>query len=254
MKNFEVLTSVWGEVKKTPSWDIAILPWGATEPHNGHLPYGTDVLSTRAISLDVAEKVSDRGVNLMVLPFVPFGSQNPGQSQLPFCLHTSQHTQFCILTDIVKSLRRQGINKLLIINGHGGNGFKGMIRDLCQEYPDFTVISSNWFDFIPNSLAFEEKVDDHAGEQETSVIMHYYPELVKMEYASDGTPHPFAVQGLNEKVAWIPRNWSKATYDTGIGNPSKASAEKGRKYAEAVVAKYVDLVEGLVKTGPDKYL
>lgn len=239
---FDITTAKWGDVQKITKYELAILPWGATEPHNGQLPYCTDVLSSQAIAFEVASGAKEKGVNIMVLPGVPFGSQNPGQNDLPFCIHTSQSTQAAILHDIVSSLNHQGIKKLLIINGHGGNSFKGFIRDLAVEYPDFLIASSEWFTFIPRKDYFEAVVDDHAGEQETSVMMHYYPELVKMEYASNGATKPFAVDGLNHKVAWVPRNWTEVSTNTGIGNPSKSTAEKGKAYAEAVVEKYVQLV------------
>ena len=154
----------------------------------------------------------------------------------------SQSTQAAILNDIVRSLDHQGIRKLLIINGHGGNSFKGFIRDLAMERPDFLIASSDWFSFIPRKDYFDAVVDDHAGEQETSVMMHYYPELVKMEYAGEGNARKFNIEGLNRKVAWIPRNWSKVTSDTGVGDPSASTPEKGDAYAKAVVGEYVKLV------------
>jgi len=235
----------YGDIKKIGSFDIAILPWGATEPHNGHLPYGTDVLTSTAIGCEVAEIVAGHNVNAMVLPCVPFGSQNPGQTGLPFCLHTSQGTQLAILRDIVYSLDRQGICKLLIINGHGGNSFKGFIRDLAVEKPDFLIVVTNWYDFVPRKGYLEAETDDHAGEQETSAIMHYFPELVKMEYAGSGSARPFAVDGLNRKVGWTPRNWARVTEDTGIGDPSKSTPEKGEKYVGEVVRRISEMVVGI---------
>ena len=239
---YDITAAKWGDVKKVEKYDMAILPWGATEPHNLHLPYCTDVLISKAVALEVAEEAGKRGFNVMVLPGVPFGSQNPGQNNLPFCIHTSQTTQSAILHDIVCSLDLQGIKKLLIINGHGGNSFKGFIRDIAAEKPDFLVISSDWFSIIPRKDYFDAAVDDHAGEQETSVMMHYYPELVKFEYAGKGSAKKFNVDGLNGRVAWVPRNWSKVTSDTGIGDPSLSTPEKGRAYAGAVVCEYVKLV------------
>ena len=205
--DFDITVAKWGDIQKVEKYDMAILPWGATEPHNGHLPYCTDVLASKAIALEAAERAHLEGVNVMVLPGVPFGSQNPGQTDLPFCIHTSQATQAAILHDIVCSLDRQGIKKLLIVNGHGGNSFKGFIRDLAVEKPDFLIAVSDWYSFIPRKEYLDAEIDDHAGEQETSVIMHFYPELVKMEYASNGATKPFAVDGLNHKVAWVPRDW-----------------------------------------------
>lgn len=247
--DFYIPKITWGKVKQQGCYDWAILPWGATEPHNGHLPYCTDVLSSSAIGCDVAARLENESIHAMVLPGVPFGSQNPGQTDLPFCIHTRQETQAAILRDIVASLRHEGIRRLLIINGHGGNSFKGIIRDLMAEDPDFLILESEWFTVLPRKEFFEAEIDDHAGEQETSVMMHYYPELVKMEYAGPGTSRPFAIDGLNRKVAWHPRNWSRVSDDTGIGDPSRASAEKGRRYAEAVVERYVALLKEITAKG-----
>lgn len=227
---------------------MALLPWGSTEPHNRHLPYCTDMLVAQAVAFEVAQAASGKGVSLMVLPGIPLGSQNPGQIELPFCIHATQQTQFCVLRDIVCSLKHQGINKLLIMSGHGGNIFKGMIRDLAVEYPSFTICHNEWFSFVPRQGYFEEKDDDHAGEQETSVMLHYYPELVDMSLAGKGDFKRFAIEGLNRKVAWAPRDWSKTTQDTGVGNPLKASAEKGKKYIEAVIPQIVKFAVEFAKS------
>lgn len=243
--SFDISQSSWGQVRQHADYDLAILPWGATEPHNWHLPYCTDVILSRCIGLDVAAQSSLAGIRAMVLPGIPLGSQNPGQTDLPFCLHASQSTQFSILKDIVTSLERCGIRRLLIINGHGGNNFKGMIRDLAVEKPGFLIAQSDWFAFIPRKDYFDETLDDHAGEQETSVMLYYHPELVRMEYAGEGQSRPFAIEGLKKKAAWIPRDWSRISSDTGVGNPLKSTAEKGERYARDVVRALSALVVDL---------
>ena len=73
------------------------------------------------------------------------GSQNPGQRELPFCVHAHYDTQRAILTDIVASLYHQGFRRLLIVNGHGGNNFKNMIRALTLDYPGMLMMTSEWF-------------------------------------------------------------------------------------------------------------
>ena len=240
--NYDITTAKWGEVKEMGHYDMAILPWGATEPHNFHLPYCTDMLTAQAVAFEVAEKASLQGVNLMVLPGIPLGSQNPGQIELPYCIHTSQTTQMAILRDIVRSLKRQGIHKLVIMSGHGGNSFKGIIRDIMIEDSEMIIVQNEWFSIVPTKDFFKEKIDDHAGELETSVMLHYYPELVRMDLAGDGNSGQFAIEGLNTKVAWLPRDWSKVTQDTGVGYPKKATAEKGRRYMEAVIPKILQFV------------
>ena len=239
---YDITTAKWGEVKEMGHYDMAILPWGATEPHNFHLPYCTDLLTAQAVAFEVAEKAALQGVKLMVLPGIPLGSQNPGQIELPYCIHTSQATQMAVLRDIVYSLKRQGIHKLMIMSGHGGNNFKGIIRDIMIEDSEMIIVPNDWFSIIPAKDFFEEKIDDHAGELETSVMLHYYPELVRMDLAGDGNSCNFAIEGLNTKVAWLPRDWSRVTQDTGVGYPKKATAEKGRRYMEAVIPRILQFV------------
>ena len=72
--------------------------------------------------------------------------------------------------------------------------------------------------------------------------MHLYPELVDMSLAGDGAFKRFAIDGLNSKIGWVPRDWSRTTRDTGVGNPKSANAEKGASYIEAVVPEIVDFV------------
>lgn len=243
---FDMLSAIYNDTKNQ-KYDYAVLPWGATEPHNYHLPYLTDYYLAHDISVDAVIKAYDvYKVKGMVLPPIPLGSQNPGQRELPFCLHARYETQKAILTDIVSSLDYQGIKTLIIINGHGGNSFKNMIRDLAVDYPHFLVVVSDWFS-IPVQKEFFEEKDDHAGEMETSVMMHYHPELVDLELAGEGTYTPFKTQSLQDGIGWTPRNWGKVSKDTGIGNPKKSSAEKGKRCAEAVSQKLADLFRDLVK-------
>lgn len=232
----------WGDIKEN-SYDVVILPWGAIEPHNYHMPYLTDAYLSHEIAKASATLAWEKADKLcMVMPPIYLGSQNPGQWDLPFCIHTNYETQKAILTDIVNSLYVQGFRKLLIVNGHGGNTFKSMIRDLAMKLPEFFILASNWFDIIPKEDFFEAEIDDHAGEQETSVLMHYLPELVKMQKAGKGTFHPWKMKSMNKKTAWAPRNWKQVSDDTGIGNPEKSSSEKGKRYATEVVKRIADLL------------
>ena len=227
-RKVDLSISCYGEVKDG-RYDIVALPWGATEPHNLHLPYMTDCILSHDVAVSAALIAKQKyGVNCMVMPPIGMGSQNPGQRELPFCIHTRYETQ-----------------KVVIINGHGGNTFKSMIRDLSVDYPDFLIASSEWYTVLKVKDYFENP-GDHADEVETSVMMHYHPELVNLEEAGSGEYKTFAVQSLNEKVAWIPRNWGKVSKDTGVGDPRGASVEKGKKFAEAVAKKYAKLFDELV--------
>ena len=233
-REIDLSVSTYG-VARQHKYDVAILPWGATEPHNLHLPYMTDCILSQAVAVDAAERaLKNYGVRCMVLPPVAMGSQNPGQRDLPFCIHYRYETQFSILKDIVASLQHQGIRRLLIVNGHGGNSFKQMIRDLSLvTHPSSIMIASaEWFK-MASAKDFFEQPGDHADEIETSVMMHDHPDLVRLEEAGEGKARSFAIEALREGKVWMPRHWTLVTDDTGIGNPALSTAEKGRRFADA---------------------
>lgn len=240
-REIDLSISCYGKVKDL-KYDMVILPWGATEPHNFHLPYLTDCILSHDIAVDAATlTLQNSEVRCMVMPPIPFGAQNPGQRELPFCIHTRYTTQQAILEDIISSLYAQGTRKMIILSGHGGNNFKGMIRDMAFVYPDFLIIATDWFNIIPTKGYFDALVDDHAGELETSAMMYYHPELVNLLEAGSGEVKPFAIKSLNEKIAWTPRHWDKTTKDTGVGDPRLASSEKGAHYLKLVIEKLAKL-------------
>lgn len=240
-KEFDLSVSNYGTVRGC-NYDVAILPWGATEPHNLHLPYLTDCILSHDIAVDVAKHLFEmHQKRCMVLPPVSMGAQNPGQRDLPFCIHYRYETQKGILSDIVASLYHQGFRKLLIINGHGGNSFKNMVRDLTLDYPNFIIATSEWFKMCP-AKDFFENPGDHADEVETSVMMFYHPELIRLSEAGTGEANSFKNKELENGQVWIPRNWSMVSKDTGIGNPACSTAEKGKAFAQAVIDKYIDFL------------
>lgn len=240
----------WRQVKGS-KYEIAILPWGATEPHNYHLPYGTDNLQAGRIAAEAASVAWKAGVKAMVLPTIPLGMQNPGQVDLTFCLNTKFSTQLHILKDILDSLKRQGIQKLVILNSHGGNDFRTLIRDVKSDYEDMFIASIDWFKMLDFTQFFDEP-GDHAGEMETSVMQYYYPELVdSLDKAGDGRARTFRITAMKMGMVNTPRDWSKVTSDTGVGNPKMASPEKGQKMLEALVPVISDFLIELNSTDVD---
>lgn len=218
----------WKNVKGT-QFTTAILPWGAMEPHNFHLSYGTDIFESEYIAASSAEYAWKKGAKVTVLPCIPFGA-NTGQINLKLVINMNPSTQYLVMKDIVDSLSRQEINKLVILNSHGGNDFKPIIRELNLLYPKMFICLINWYTLGEIEKYFDEP-GDHAGELETSMMMKIAPELVlPLSEAGDGTERKFNIKGLREKLVWAPRDWKKATLDTGVGNPKFASADKGEKF------------------------
>jgi creatinine amidohydrolase len=223
--------TTWRIVKDTPI-ETAVLPWGATEAHNTHLPYGTDTVQTVALAARAVAAARSRGARVLLLPGVPFGVQT-GQLDIPFCLNLNPSTQAAVLADLCASLERHAVGKLVILNGHGGNDFKQIIREL-QPRTKLFLCQINWYAVL-DARAFFDEPGDHAGELETSVMLHIAPHLVApLETAGPGAARKPRVAGLREGWAWAPRQWTQVTDDTGVGDPAAATADKGARYVSAL--------------------
>ncbi len=221
----------WKTVKEQ-DYQVAVLPWGATEAHNYHLPYGTDTIQCDHIAAACAQRAWELGSKPIVLPTVPFGV-NSGQLDIDLCLNMNPSTQLALLQDLIQVLELAGIHKLVIFNGHGGNSFKSMIRELSVDYPDVFVCSLNWYQAANQQDVFDEP-GDHAGEMETSCIMHIAPDWVlPLDEAGSGAAKSFVFKGMQEGWVTAQRSWTKVTDDTGVGNPKAATADKGARYIAA---------------------
>lgn len=235
MRPYILAENNWKTVKET-AYTLAVLPWGATEAHNYHLPYGTDIIEAEQVAAEAARISWEAGNKVVVLPCIPFGV-NTGQFDVKLDMNMNPSTQLAVLRDVVDVLNRQGIYKLIILNSHGGNDFKTMIRELGLQFPKMFLCSCNWYQAVDQKQYFENK-DDHAGEMETSVIMHLTPHLVRpLSEAGDGAAKKFRITAIREGWAWSERKWLQVTKDTGVGDPRKASAEKGQRYFNAVTEK-----------------
>lgn len=229
--------------------DVAVLPWGATEAHNLHLPYGTDSVEAERVAVESARLAWERGAGVIVLPTVPFGV-NVQQLDIPLTLNLNPSTQALLLGDLVESLEGHGVRKLCIVNGHGGNEFRPMIREL-QGRSDIFLCAVNWWTVLPGADYFREP-GDHAGELETSVMMHLTPGYVlPLEQAGPGEARKFRITGLREGWAWAPRDWPEVTADTGVGDPRDASPEKGERFFRAVTERIAGFLVELAEADPD---
>jgi creatinine amidohydrolase len=239
--------SAW-QALRAAMFDVAVLPWGATEAHNYHLPYGTDTIEAEAVAAEAARQASVAGARVIVLPAVPFGV-NTGQFDIPFCLNLNPSTQALVLRDLVASLERAGVRKLVIINGHGGNDFRQMIREL-QPASTLFICTLNWYTVVDPTSYFTTP-GDHAGELETSVMLHLAPELVlPLEQAGKGEARRFRIHALREGWAWSPRAWTKVTTDTGVGDPRAATAEQGARFFDAATSKIAGFLVELAAADP----
>lgn len=235
MKPYILAETNWKTIKDQKI-DLAVLPWGATEAHNYHLPFATDNILAENIARESAALAWERGARVIVLPAIPFGV-NTGQMDILLNINMNPSTQLAILNDVLDVLNQHGIYKFMILNGHGGNDFRQMIRELGLRFPKMFICQSNWFQSFDNSDYFENS-GGHADEMETSIMQYLAPELVlPLSEAGKGDSKKFRIKALGEKWAWAERRWTQVTSDTGIGNPLKATPEKGKRCFDEIVNK-----------------
>jgi creatinine amidohydrolase len=240
-----ILDEVTWKIVRETRYEVAILPWGATEAHNLHLPYTTDNIAGEAIAAAAAEQAWNRGAKVVVLPVMPFGV-NTGQLDIPLCINMNPSTQAAVLRDVATTLAGQGIAKLVILNSHGGNDFRQMIRELQPQVSIF-LCTVHWI-HAADAKAFFSDLGDHGGELETSVMMHVAPDRVRpLSEAGDGRGRRFKIAAFREGWAWAPRQWRQVTEDTGVGNPAAATAEKGKQFVDAVTKRIADFLIELAR-------
>ncbi|HUX96827.1 MAG TPA: creatininase family protein [Bacteroidales bacterium] len=246
MKPYILAETTWKTVKELKV-ELAVLPWGATEAHNFHLPYSTDNIMVESVAKDSARVAWENGAKVIVLPTIPFGV-NTGQLDIKLNINMNPGTQMAILNDVADVLNRHGILKFMILNGHGGNDFMQQIRELGFRFPKMFICSCNWYQSFSNTDFFEER-GGHADEMETSMMQFIVPELVMpLSEAGKGESKKFRIKAFNEKWAWSERKWTQVTKDTGIGNPAKATPEKGEKCYNEVIGKISVLMMDLSNT------
>ena len=245
-KPFILAETNWKSVKKE-SFSVAVLPWGATEAHNYHMPYATDNILAENVAIEASKLAWENGAKPIVLPTIPFGV-NTGQMDVPLCMNMNPSTQYAVLKDIVQVLDCHQICKLVIVNAHGGNHFKQMIRELSLEFPKVFICSINWWQTADATKYFDEP-GDHAGELETSVTMYLTPDLVlPLDEAGNGNAKKFKIKGFREGWATAQRKWTEVTEDTGVGDPKLSTKVKGQAFFNATSAVIGDFLTELHHT------
>jgi creatinine amidohydrolase len=217
-------------------WEVAVLPFGATEPHNLHMPYGTDTYQVEEIGRQACAQAFAAGAKVVLLPVMPFGV-NTNHLRIPGALALSVNptTLLAVLTDLVDSLERQGLKKLVLLNGHGGNELKPLMRELHHRTGMFLCLCDWYRMAVDQYPKIFDKPGEHADEVETSLGLAFFPELLKPELADDGAATPSRLEAINRGWISITRPWHLVSANTGMGDPTAATADKGRRLMEVLV-------------------
>ena len=236
-------------------WDTAILPFGATEPHNLHLPYGTDCLEAEFLADILCQDAWEQGARICLLPTIPFGTESNLQ-QFPLAMNLQPSTLLQVLRDVVETLEKSGFRKLVLLNSHGGNDFKPFLRELYGK-SRVQLFLCNWFQMVRDAAAqIFHSPDDHAGEMETSLILAFRPDLVAKHpdgslSADSGAVRPFRFEALEKGWVSMTRPWHLLTTNSGSGNPHRASAEKGHELIAVVKQRLVPFLVELSQSKVD---
>ena len=246
----------WQHVKDF-EYEVAVLPMGATEPHNLHLPYATDTLQAEIIGAHVCEAAWHDGAKVIMLPAIPYGTET-NQKQCRLSMNVNPTTLGLIIRDLVESLAGHGIHKLMILNSHGGNDFKPLLREL-NGHTSVRIFLCDWFRGITADVQNEifEEAGDHAGEMETALGLAFFEQFVlKNEdgsiVADDGAVNPTRFDAINNGWVSITRDWHLLTTNTRSGNPHPATAAKGRRLMDVIVSRLAPFLVQLSESEVDE--
>ncbi len=224
---------------------VVVLPTGSTEQHGPHLPLDVDSFLVESVCLEAARRAAGRA---LVLPPVCYGL-NMHHIDFPGTIHIEPETFVAFCLNITKSLAYHGFRKILIVNGHGSN------TPLVDLVARKTVLATKSIcaavSYFALCLDAFEKVREtetiaHADEIETSLYLHLAPERVRMDRAVAGNDvhgRYVSSDSTSEFPARFSDYWGRWTKVGVHGDPTKATAEKGRIVFEAAVSRLVDLID-----------
>jgi creatinine amidohydrolase/Fe(II)-dependent formamide hydrolase-like protein len=239
----------WMEAKRRFSEiDVALLPVGSTEQHGPHLPLDTDAFDAQYLARKVAETIEPP--KPMVLPVVSYGVSYHHMG-FSGTISLSNETLTRLVYEIGISVARHGIRKLVIINGHGGNGpaLQNAAQMINRDAKIFVCVDTGETSDVDVKKIIETPNDAHAGEMETSTALAVRPELVYMKKVKKAVPR-FTSRYLNfstsRSVEWYTQT-EKISRSGVLGDPTKATSEKGERLWQIMVEHLIRLVDDLRK-------
>jgi creatinine amidohydrolase len=232
-------------------YEVAVLPTAAIEAHNRHLPEGQDYLHSIYVAKRCCELAWPRCESVIALPALPFGV-DCNQMAFPLAISVTQATLDAMIREIVASLKHHGIRKVVIINGHGGNDFVPLVRQLQCDMGVHLFLCNWWTVGTDRWREFFDRPDDHAGQFETSVAMALFPGLVEPGVAGDGNARPFRFEALQKGWVRTSRDFSRLNDHAAAGDPTGASADRGKRYLDLVCTRISDFLVDLAKSPIDE--
>lgn len=244
MANHELLKLTANQVKEG-KYDKAILAIGSCEAHGQHIAEGCDTI----VSYELSNKIADKVEGLLVLPPMTVGYSGHYDT-FPFTLTLSYDTTISVIYDIIESTIRNGINKIFLMNGHDGNiaPIEIASRKIKEKYPDARIASlPAWWvtagDLLPEGTFEVWNGLGHAGEGETSIAYHLFPQWCEPDKATCVVPDNLP---KHVEMKW---DFSELTNTAQTGDATKATAEKGEKMTKVLVDAVVEAINQLDDCG-----
>jgi creatinine amidohydrolase len=245
----------WPEIKDAAASDrVAVVPFATIEDHGLHLPVDTDLRLCAAVSEAAVARAADRAV---LVPPVNHG-YSPHHMDFPGPITIGAETFLRYGVDVCKSLAHHGFKRILIVNGHGSNTpFVDIIARLTTVESGVLTAAVNYWAApgvreAAESLRESEKIGgmNHACEFETSLYLAIAPELVDMSKAVHELSHRPSKNYWTDLIGGdgplaMMEPWSALSESGVMGDPTKASAEKGHKLLDAAASGIVELIDEL---------
>jgi creatinine amidohydrolase len=237
----------WPLLRKVPrEKTVVVAPIAACEQHSRHLPVFTDTILVTGVAEGVEKQLPDR---VLLLPTLWLGASH---HHLPFgaTLSASVEGHIQIIVELLTPLLEDGYQRVLILNGHGGNidTMQTALRVLQPKYRERLLTAASYWDLAKDELAAlaegSRKQMGHACEFETSMVLALRPELVRREeIKNDDTRYTdSALRGM-----FVAEDMAQCTQQGAVGYPELASADKGRRMLDAAIRRTVEVVQALLR-------
>lgn len=211
--------------------DLVIVPIGSLEAHGHHLPLGTDMFSPRLLCRKINDAI---GSEVWIAPEIPYG-QCFDMSEYPGTVSVSTETLAAYVYEVGKGLYKNGLNKILFLNGHGGNITALNLASEKIVMLGADIITVNWWLDYSKEILTITQGQGHAGEDETSAILYYDEKLVHMDRAGKNIKTPLYRVYFKDR--------GKTIYKDALsGDATLASKDKGEKIFELLTQKLVSLI------------
>ena len=237
--------------------ETVVFGLGSTEPHGPHLPYGTDVTQTKAVCRRAVTRANEREAKALLYPTFPIGN-NVNFKAYPFACRIRVRTLMNVVLDVIEALEEEGVRKVVIVNGHGGN--TATLKATLREHADrnapnegaFVCLTST-FGAVPDEVADKiEHPSDHAGEEETSRMLHLRPDLVREEEFESFPVQEPIIDELNSDGVYFVPPWHGYLPESAGGETTESSAEKGELLVDGAADWIADLLVELREADIDE--